>query len=80
MTESEYKALTGVLRLLIAEVRKAKAECSDSRDRIEHLIERMRAMEQKMTALAEQLSSQRDQDIDNFQESTNCRQEEEEAG
>jgi BMFP domain-containing protein YqiC len=47
-------------QLILDEIQKTHHECAGTRDRIEHLIERVAALERKMNALAEAEQTRRE--------------------
>jgi chromosome segregation ATPase len=54
-------------QLILDEIQKTHHECAGTRDRIEHLIERVAALERKINALAEAEQTRRDKIIDRIQ-------------
>jgi polyhydroxyalkanoate synthesis regulator phasin len=48
------------LQICWQQVQAARRECADTRDRIEHLIERVQSLERKINALAEAEQTRRD--------------------
>jgi septal ring factor EnvC (AmiA/AmiB activator) len=50
-----------------ARIEETRVECAQTRDRIEHIIERLAALERKINALAEAERTRRDEIIDRIQ-------------